>query len=134
MSVLVMLGCDSSPSNSDGTEESDSLHNKQQADVTGVDRQIHPFITSSFHQTCLALLSHSIPLTASFNRPPLALLYHIILTPNQTPLPIIHPGKGYSKLHYTSCLSVILSGLFSVSSLLSCPSLSSLLIDDISVN
>lgn len=70
------------------------------AGSTRADAQIHPFIASSFHQTSLALLSHSMPLTASFNRPPLALLYHIIITP----LPSIHPGKGYSNLHYTSCL------------------------------
>lgn len=48
------------------------------------------------------------PLTASFNRPPLTLLSHIILTSNQTPLPSIHPDKGYSNFHYTSCLLTIL--------------------------
>lgn len=78
--------------------------------VTYVEAHIILLISESFHQT-----SHSpLPQHSAYSfllQPPLALLYHIFLTPP----PSIHLGKGYSKLHSTACLSVLLliSRLFS---------------------
>lgn len=107
-----MLGCNS------WTWRSQILYT---ANSSLIDAQIHPFITSSFHQTCLTLLSHSMPLTASFNRLPLALLYHIILKLHY-PASILARGTvNFTTLHVYP-LFFRCSGLFSVSSLLSCPS------------